>query len=79
LTPAFPPPARPPRLKKVASWTGNLLVSLFFLRLLSVIGPVLTFLLFAVVSTLGLAFLCCFLPETKGKEPQQITQDIAMR
>jgi MFS transporter, SP family, galactose:H+ symporter len=60
----------------MANWLSNFLVSLTFLSLLNRLGSVSTFLLYAVLSLLGLWFCFRFVPETKGVPLERIERDL---
>jgi MFS transporter, SP family, galactose:H+ symporter len=60
----------------MANWLSNFLVSLTFLSLLHGLGSVSTFLLYAVLSLVGLWFCFCFVPETKGVGLEKIERDL---
>lgn len=59
-------------LATIANWTFNLLVSLTFLDLVKAIGSGGAFLVYAVLSLVGLAFVAAVVPETKGRSLEQI-------
>lgn len=56
----------------VANWGFNLLVAITFLDLLEVVGPAVTFVIYAVLSIVGYLFAWFFVPETKGLSLEQI-------
>ncbi len=55
-----------------ANWSCNYLVSLTFLDLVHHWGPEGTFLLYALISGVGLWFIVRFIPETRGKSLEEI-------
>lgn len=54
------------------NWISNMIVSLTFLNLTQALTTQGAFLLYSVLSALGLLFLFLFLPETKGKRLEEI-------
>jgi MFS transporter, SP family, galactose:H+ symporter len=54
------------------NWAANLLVSLTFLTLLDVLGPSLTFWLYALLCVVALIFVYKLVPETKGRTLEAI-------
>jgi SP family galactose:H+ symporter-like MFS transporter len=60
----------------MANWLSNFVVSLTFLSLLTRLGSVSTFLLYAVLSLAGLWFCFRFVPETKGVPLERIERDL---
>lgn len=52
------------------------MASSFFLRLLHGVGGSTTFLLFAGISFWAVVFIETAVPETKGKEPQQVAAEL---
>lgn len=61
----------------VANWTGNFLISYFFLSLVSGIGKPGTFWLYAGFGVLAVVFFALKVPETKDRSLEQIENDIA--
>jgi len=59
-------------LATVANWSFNLIVSLTFLDLVSGVGSVGTFALYAVLSLAALVFVSLMVPETKGRSLEEI-------
>lgn len=57
-----------------ANWACNYIVSLTFLSLIGSIGIGSTFILYMVISLIGLWFVCKMVPETKGKTFEQIQE-----
>jgi MFS transporter, SP family, galactose:H+ symporter len=62
-----------------ANWLSNFVVSLIFLPLVGWIGQGETFLIFAVVCFVGLAFVARRVPETRGRDYLQIAADLRSR
>jgi SP family galactose:H+ symporter-like MFS transporter len=58
----------------MANWTSNFLVSLTFLPLLNWLGSAPTFWLYAAVGVFTIFFCLRFVPETKGKQLEEIEQ-----
>jgi len=56
----------------VANWSANLLVSVTFLSLISVIGKSWTFWTYAALAVLAIVFVARFVPETKGRPLEHI-------
>jgi MFS transporter, SP family, galactose:H+ symporter len=56
----------------MANWTSNFIVSLTFLPLLNALGSAPTFWLYAAVGVLTVFFCLRFVPETKGKQLEEI-------
>ena len=54
------------------NWSFNYLVSLTFLSLIQKLGASGTFMLYAIISLIGLWFVSRFVPETKGKTFEEI-------
>jgi sugar porter (SP) family MFS transporter len=66
----------------VANWGFNMIVSATFLNLVAVTGESGTFLIYAILSIVGLGFVIALVPETKGHSLEQIEldfQQMAMR
>lgn len=62
-----------------ANWLSNFVVSLIFLPLVGWIGQGQTFLIFAVVCFLGLAFTARWVPETRNRNYLEIEKDLRRR
>jgi MFS transporter, SP family, galactose:H+ symporter len=62
-----------------ANWLSNFAVSLIFLPLVGWIGQGETFLIFAAVCFVGLAFVARCVPETSGRDYLQIAEDLRVR
>jgi SP family galactose:H+ symporter-like MFS transporter len=60
----------------MANWLSNFVVSLTFLSLLTGLGSVYTFLLYAALAVLGVLFCLRFVPETKGVPLELIERDL---
>jgi SP family galactose:H+ symporter-like MFS transporter len=58
----------------MANWTSNFVVSLTFLPLLNELGSAPTFWLYAAVGVFTIFFCLRFVPETKGKQLEEIEQ-----
>jgi SP family galactose:H+ symporter-like MFS transporter len=58
----------------MANWTSNFLISLTFLPLLNWLGSAPTFWLYAAVGLFTIFFCLRFVPETKGKQLEEIEQ-----
>jgi sugar porter (SP) family MFS transporter len=66
----------------VANWGFNMIVSATFLNLVAATGESGTFLIYAILSIVGLGFVIALVPETKGHSLEQIEldfQQMAMR
>ena len=61
------------------SWLSNFAVSTAFLPLIGVIGTGPVFLIFAVVCVFGLLFVYRLVPETKGRDFEEIEPDLQAR
>lgn len=59
-----------------ANWLSNFFVSLTFLSLLNGLGNVLTFLLYAALSAVGLWYCFALVPETKGVPLERIERNL---
>lgn len=59
-------------LGSLASWSGNFLVGMLFPTLRTYMGPW-VFLIFAIVCLSLSLFLYVYLPESRGKDPSEIT------
>jgi MFS transporter, SP family, galactose:H+ symporter len=66
-------------LATMANWLSNFVVSLTFLSLLNALGSVSTFLLYAVLSAVGVLFCLRFVPETRGVPLESIERDLRAR
>lgn len=62
-----------------SNWISNLIVAQSFLSLTEAIGTAWTFLLFGVVSVVGLFFVLVFVPETKGLPIEEIETMLQQR
>ncbi len=65
-------------LAAVANWGFNLVVSATFLNIVGAVGSAGAFLLYAVLSVLGIIFIAMMVPETKGRTLEQIEASLAM-
>ncbi|NXR09629.1 GTR10 protein, partial [Semnornis frantzii] len=54
------------------NWAANLLISLSFLDLIDAVGFSWMFLLYGLVGVVAVAFIYCFVPETKGQRLEEI-------
>jgi sugar porter (SP) family MFS transporter len=63
----------------MANWLSNFVVSLTFLSLLTGLGSVYTFLLYAALAVLGVLFCLRFVPETKGVPLELIERHLRAR
>jgi sugar porter (SP) family MFS transporter len=63
----------------VANWGSNLVVTLVFLDLIRLLGPALTFLLFAVLTVAAFVFAFALVPETNGRTLEEIEADLGAR
>ncbi|MFF8556504.1 sugar porter family MFS transporter [Streptomyces sp. NPDC015501] len=70
----FPPSVRAEgsSVATAVNWISNFLVSLAFLPLASALGQGETFWIFAAICVLAFFFVGRYLPETKGRDPEQI-------
>jgi sugar porter (SP) family MFS transporter len=59
-------------LATISNWGFNLLVTITFLGLIDLFGRVGTFLLYAVLTLIGLVFTAVLVPETKGRSLEEI-------
>ncbi|WP_153535160.1 sugar porter family MFS transporter [Actinomadura macrotermitis] len=77
----YPPEARAAgsAAATAVNWLSNFTVSLVFLPIANAIGQGQTFWIFGVISLLGLLFVKRFVPETKGRDIDQVTADLAQR
>jgi len=55
-----------------ANWSANLLVSITFLSLISLLGKAFTFWLYALMGIFAIIFCLAFVPETRKKSLEQI-------
>lgn len=63
-------------LATCANWGSNMIVALTFLTLVNLLGASGTFLIYAMVSVLSLAFVYFLVPETKGVSLEQIETNL---
>jgi sugar porter (SP) family MFS transporter len=63
-------------LATAANWGSNMLVAYTFLSLIEILGASGTFLLYAVISIAGIAFIYFLVPETKSVTLEQIEQNL---
>jgi len=63
----------------MANWLSNFIVSLTFLSLLTALGSVWTFVLYAVLCGVGVWFCLRFIPETRGVPLESIERDLRAR
>lgn len=77
----FPPSVRAEgsSVSTAVNWVSNFVVSLAFLPLASLIGQGETFWIFAAICALAFLFVGRYLPETRGRDPQQIEEDLHKR
>ncbi|MFD4985340.1 sugar porter family MFS transporter [Streptomyces sp. NPDC058372] len=77
----FPPSVRAAgsSASTAVNWMSNFAVSLAFLPLATVIGQGETFWVFAVICVLAFAFVVKYLPETKGRDDEQIDRALHQR
>ncbi|TDD40503.1 sugar porter family MFS transporter [Actinomadura sp. KC06] len=61
------------------NWASNFVVSLVFLPIAHAIGQGETFWIFGAISLLGLLFVARFVPETKGRDFEQVDADLQSR
>ncbi|MGY1438523.1 sugar porter family MFS transporter [Streptomyces reniochalinae] len=61
------------------NWLSNFVVSLVFLPLATVIGQGETFWIFAVICLLGLLFTARYVPETRGRDFDEVDQELRSR
>ena len=59
-------------LATMSNWAFNLVVALTFLVLLNSLGPAYTFWLYAILSVAAFIFSYRLVPETKGRELEEI-------
>jgi sugar porter (SP) family MFS transporter len=62
----------------MANWLANFVVTISFLTLLTAIGGVGTFFLFAFLTVVAFLYFWHTVPETKGRSLQQIERDLAV-
>ena len=60
-----------------ANWVSNLAVALTFLTLMEALHTVQTFVAYAVMCVLAIVFVFVYVPETKGKSMQAVTDELA--
>ncbi|MER7722617.1 sugar porter family MFS transporter [Streptomyces sp. NPDC096323] len=77
----FPPSVRAEgsSVSTAVNWVSNFVVSLAFLPLAGVIGQGETFWIFAGICVLAFWFVSRYLPETQGRDPQQIQEALRSR
>jgi sugar porter (SP) family MFS transporter len=63
-------------LATAANWGSNMLVAYTFLSLIEIVGASGTFLLYAVISMAGIAFIYFLVPETKSVTLEQIEKNL---
>ncbi|GAA2635705.1 sugar porter family MFS transporter [Actinomadura fulvescens] len=77
----YPPFARAQAaaLATMVNWLANFAVNQAFLPLAGLIGQGWTFWVFGAVCLVGLIFVAKYVPETRGRSPQQIEDDLRER
>lgn len=77
----FPPTVRAKgsSVSTAVNWVANFVVSLAFLPLANAIGQGQTFWIFAAICVVALLFVGRYLPETQGRDPEQIEQALLTR
>ncbi|WP_415949689.1 sugar porter family MFS transporter [Streptomyces sp. KLOTTS4A1] len=77
----FPPSVRAQgsSASTAVNWVSNFVVSLCFLPLAGAIGQGETFWAFAAICVVAFLFVSRYLPETRGRDPEQIQQDLSRR
>ncbi|MFI7006293.1 sugar porter family MFS transporter [Streptomyces sp. NPDC050145] len=77
----FPPSVRAEgsSASTAVNWVSNFIVSLAFLPLATAIGQGETFWIFAGICVVAFLFVSRFLPETRGRGPEQIEEDLDRR
>ncbi|MFH9649659.1 sugar porter family MFS transporter [Streptomyces anulatus] len=77
----FPPSVRAEgsSVATAVNWISNFIVSLAFLPLAAAIGQGETFWIFAGICVLAFFFVGRYLPETKGRDPEQIEEALKAR
>ncbi|MET9776966.1 sugar porter family MFS transporter [Streptomyces sp. NPDC006367] len=77
----FPPSVRAEgsSASTAVNWISNFVVSLMFLPLANVLGQGETFWIFAGICTLACVFVARFVPETRGRGPEEIERDLDRR
>ncbi|MFF9472072.1 sugar porter family MFS transporter [Streptomyces roseolus] len=77
----FPPSVRAEgsSASTAVNWVSNFIVSLAFLPLANVLGQGETFWIFAGICALAFVFVTRFLPETRGRGPEEIESDLNRR
>jgi sugar porter (SP) family MFS transporter len=63
-------------LASLSNWGFNLLVTLTFLDLINLCGRVGTFLIYAALTLVGIAFTSALVPETKGRSLEEIEAEL---
>ncbi len=66
-------------LATVSNWGFNLLVTITFLSLIQLCGRVGTFLIYAVLTLVAIAFTAALVPETKGRSLEEIEAELEGR
>ncbi|XP_078505337.1 solute carrier family 2, facilitated glucose transporter member 12 [Lissotriton helveticus] len=66
-------------LTSVMNWGMNLLISLTFLTLTELIGLPWMFFMYSVMSLASLGFTILFVPETKGRSLEEISEELAKK
>mmetsp|Transcript_11182 Transcript_11182/g.16664 ORF Transcript_11182/g.16664 Transcript_11182/m.16664 type:complete len:472 (+) Transcript_11182:86-1501(+) len=74
----FPPPLRGRALglSQLMNWISSFVISAVFLDMMNIWGGFITFGCYFVSTCMGFAFLYKFLPETRGKNPEEISEAI---
>ncbi|MFE8935963.1 sugar porter family MFS transporter [Streptomyces sp. NPDC007872] len=77
----FPPSVRAEgsSLSTAVNWVSNFVVSLAFLPLAGLVGQGETFWIFAGICLLAFLFVSRYLPETRGRDPEQIEEALDAR
>ncbi|MEU7295148.1 sugar porter family MFS transporter [Streptomyces exfoliatus] len=77
----FPPSVRAEgsSTSTAVNWVSNFIVSLAFLPVANILGQGETFWIFAGICALAFAFVTRFLPETRGRGPEEIERDLDHR
>lgn len=63
-------------LATCVNWGSNMLVAMTFLTLINALGPSVTFIVYLVISLLGIYFIDRYIPETKGVTLEQIEKNL---
>ncbi|XP_071836338.1 solute carrier family 2, facilitated glucose transporter member 12-like [Apostichopus japonicus] len=61
------------------NWMINIIINLTFLDLLDSLGSSATFLGFGVICVFSVLFVFCYIPETKGRSLEDISQELSKR